>query len=230
MGERTIIDVGTQNGLLEVQFQGSTTWQEIAHITNVSSSGGDGSSSTTRTYRGALSRAEPVTAGAITFDVGFYVPYDAVHARMVEIAEAGTQALFRLTYPEVTLYTAVTGDTLAVTTTGAFTAVNGGNGSLDLTADGFGRNAAFVQGNALFVIDTIATSLTGTVQNSPASDVTAAAYDRVVRPTTRMGPFSATVNSAGNFSAPQGGSVSSSIGVQPIGSTPTWSAIIPTTS
>lgn len=229
-----------KRGLVPVPSEAAALWYRdpavsgsaLAIVPGVGSfreTGGDAPTRDVVGFEGTSTLTGRSRVPTVECDVSAYLPHLKAW-RDIRQAALDQRALeFRLTTPLDTIFTGDSDDTLAITmTTGAFVIAEvGGDGAPDLLAPQYAPGLCFVTAaDVLYVIESIATKLTGTVLaadgSAPSADVAAAPGWKIIRPTLIRGPFAAKVANTDRSQLASESNLLSALRLQPLANLPQW--------
>ncbi len=207
--------VSTTGSLLEVSFDGGTTWHEVDGVSSFPADGGEAPTSEVVTLRGAAQTTGVPRPQTITCEVAAYVPSLPVWALLDASLVSGEEIQCRYTLKSKLIQDGGTG-TFAVSSAGVATFAGTPVPNLNDRRFARGHVVAHPTTNPkLYVLVSPLTATTATVSPAPQAAVAAAAGWKIYNPGFRVGPFSAGITSVNNPRAESEAALASTLGLAP---------------
>ena len=214
--------ITSENAKLEYSKDGGTTFIQLPFEGDISASGGEAPENDVVTFGRIGKVVGHPRVPSLSVTIPSYVPNLAAWADIRDATVERTLLLWRLTTAESELYKASgSGNTAAIADTGIITFAGT---KPDFTTNEFAEGMVVEIGTAKakYTIDQISSAGVVTVKPAPDSAIAATASYRVLNPSLRLGPFSASVRSAGNFELAAEGNLSSTLELTPRAQLPAW--------
>ena len=214
--------ITSESATLEYSGDGST-FHEVPFIGDISASGGEAPETDVVTFKRIGKLIGKLRVPSLSIAVPSYAPNHATWQAIVNAAKAQTPLSWRVTTKEEEFYEASgAGNTVAIAITGiAAFAGTKPDFTSENYAEGMVIEAGAGKGNK-YVIDTISSAGVVTVKPAPDPVVTAKTDYKIINPSLRLGPFVASVRSAGNFELATEGNLTTTLELTPRAQLPNW--------
>ncbi|WP_425154850.1 hypothetical protein [Candidatus Palauibacter sp.] len=205
---------------LEVSNDGGTIFHDVPFAGSITYSGSEAPTFEVAPFEGVGQGVGKPRIGSIEVGVLSYVPELGVYGILEDAFDDGSILTFRITTKEEQLDPEVTGDTIAIATSGLVTFA--GTRDPNFTGDEYGRGLVLeTQAGAKYRVDAVSAAGAVTVAPKPSAAVAATRYS-ILNPSRRVGPFRGKVSALRNFELPAGGAMSSGLTIIPRARLPRW--------
>ncbi len=201
------------------------TWKELPGVNSYSETGGEAPERDIVAFSGVAKRSGLPRVPSVEINA-VYQPSHAAWRAMREAAAAGTLFRFRVTTKEEERFAINKAlHTVAIPATGVVSFA--GADKPDFTTGEYGVGMAIKVGGKKHVIDSISDAAPPVVKVAPApgTPVGAAIDYKIVLPSLRRGPFSATVRIVGNVSLESEGDMTTTLTLAPRAQLPEWEIV-----
>ncbi|MYH25521.1 MAG: hypothetical protein F4156_09860 [Holophagales bacterium] len=211
--------ITAENATLEYSKDG-TRFVKLPFEGDISASGGEAPENDVVTFSRIGKVVGHPRVPSLSVAIPSYVPNLVAWTDILDALTKRTPLTWRLTTAEAEFFTASgAGNTVAIATTGAVTFAGT---KPDFMSDEFAEGMAIRVGTAKYTIDAISDAGAVTVRPAPTTTVPAATEYRIINPSLRLGPFTASVRSAGNFELAAEGNLSTTLELTPRAQLPAW--------
>ncbi len=207
---------------IEFSNDGGAEWNELLNASDISATGGEHPESEIVGFK-AVSRVTGLERiPTITITMPSMVPHHAAWEKILDAKDAGDVLQWRFTTRPQELASSGTATAAIAMTTGAVTlAPSIATHPVDWRRDDLGPGLVIEIATKKYIVATISETGAITVSPAPTSAVAAAAY-KVLVPSLRKGPFSASISSAEAFELPAEGALNASLAIRPLVRMPRW--------
>ena len=216
---------GSEFVKVEYASVSDATWKELPGVNSYSETGGDAPERDIVSFSGVAKRSGLTRVPSVEMNA-VYQPAHAAWRAMRVAADKGTVLRFRVTTKEEERFAIdKTGHTVAIPVTGVVAFA--GDDKPDFTTGEYGVGMAVKVGGKKHVIDSISDAATPVVKVAPApgTPVGAATDYKIVLPSMRRGPFSATVRIVGNVSLESEGDMTTTLTLAPRAQLSEWEIV-----
>ena len=214
--------ITSENAKLEYSKDG-VTFLSLPFEGDISASGGEAPENDVVTFSRIGKVVGHPRVPSLSVTIPSYVPNLAAWADIRDALLKRTPLTWRLTTAESELYKASgAGNTVAIADTGVVTFAGV---KPDFTTETYAEGMVIAVGNGKHTIDEIAEDGAIMVKPVPEAAIAAAEDYRVVNPSLRLGPFIASVRSAGNFELAAESNLTTTLELTPRAQLPAWEIV-----
>lgn len=220
------IAVSASRARLQCRFDGEAAWKEVDGASDITETEVAGASTTTASFRNAVTDVAPPGVGSLGITVPLWLPSNPVHRRLARAAKGGENVAIRFATRHRELFPAVD----SAVASAAIAAATGvvtftGTGPPDLSTGDYGSGIALLIGGAIYPCRILYSEDGSVAANAviadpaPGSAVAAAAFSILI-PSMRWQILSGKFPAGGAIALSQGVFVSSSLTYQPASAVP----------